>query len=462
MATLARAVLLVSGSVDRSRNRWLPAPGSHIPSTNPEEIMNRLVRVKEARLRAALDAAVEWQAREEERADTQAALVSGGPAAAESADRQAAFRRRESARIAASIENAAGLVPQFFEGMVGGTLDWASRPPNDTARAAGRPVARIVDILASGEAEPFGSGFLVAPGLLLTNHHVLRDSDDAEHVCANFLHEETRRGVREGPLFELDPGAFFVTDEELDFTLIGVKPQGTNGEPLDDLGVLSLIEAQGKILKGHPISIIQYPAGGTKKYATMQNLLVDLSKNMLYYTTDTLRSSSGSPGFNVHWEVVGLHRMGVPLIVGNKVINTRGQPWDRNTMTEDEIHWVANQGVRVSAIVGRLRALQPDSPGMAAQLQKLLATTVDPLGLEGGRPATTTSRPRTGPAVGTAPAPQPPVQINIAGNATIYVGPEGVTAQPNGSSTPARPATEASAPAGPVPEYRAALLSDGR
>ena len=58
----------------------------------------------------------------------------------------------------------------------------------------------------------FATGFLVAPNLILTNYHVFRTLDEADGVGAQFLYERTQEGLREGLIFALDPGFFFVNN----------------------------------------------------------------------------------------------------------------------------------------------------------------------------------------------------------------------------------------------------------
>jgi hypothetical protein len=92
------------------------------------------------------------------------------------------------------------------ERQIGATLDFADLPPNEQARKAGRPVVRIVTLPGAGTVpQGFATGFLVAPDLILTNHHVFRTRDEAEGVGAQFLYERTHGGLREGVVFELDP-----------------------------------------------------------------------------------------------------------------------------------------------------------------------------------------------------------------------------------------------------------------
>src|SRR6185369_9086930 len=127
-----------------------------------------------------------------------------------------------------------------------------------------RPVARLVANIRPGLLpEGFATGFLVADGLLLTNYHVFPTRGDAVGIGANFLHEKDERGLQMGSIFELDPDRFFVSDETLDFAVVAVKPKAIDGSSaLEDLGLITLIEATPKILRGQPVNIIQYPDGG--------------------------------------------------------------------------------------------------------------------------------------------------------------------------------------------------------
>ena len=54
---------------------------------------------------------------------------------------------------------------------------------------AARAVCRIKTLDPGGSTPAYGTGFLVGPGLLLTNHHVLRNVDDANRSLAEFDYE---------------------------------------------------------------------------------------------------------------------------------------------------------------------------------------------------------------------------------------------------------------------------------
>jgi endonuclease G, mitochondrial len=175
-------------------------------------------------------------------------------------------------------------------------------------------VARIlVSTERGGGVERFGTGSLVGPRVLLTNNHVLKTAETAARATVEFGYVLGLNGHSSGTVsFELEPDALFLTNRELDYTLVAVQEQNEDGEALAQFGWNPLIEAEGKAIKGEMLNIVQHPNGEPKQLAMRENRLVDLLENFLHYETDTAPGSSGSPVFNDQWEVVGLHHSGVP------------------------------------------------------------------------------------------------------------------------------------------------------
>ena len=78
-------------------------------------------------------------------------------------------------------------------------------------------------------------------------------------------------------------------------------------------------------------------------------------ERFLHYQTDTAPGSSGSPVFNDQWEVVALHHSGVPRRNSEgKILTVDGRIWT-GSMGEHRIDWVANEGIRVVAIITALQ-----------------------------------------------------------------------------------------------------------
>lgn len=200
----------------------------------------------------------------------------------------------------------------------------------DAGAAAARAVARIW-MYENRKPIGYGSGFLVSPRLLLTNHHVLPSGDLAEGSRAEFNYQ---LGVDSQPLhsviFDLDPDAFFITDETLDFSLVALRD---SSGALADFGALALVGAEGKAVIGECVNIVQHPGGERKRIAIRENRIVDLFDDFLHYETDTEPGSSGSPVFNDQWEIVALHHASV------------------RANDHPELKGIANEGIRASRLL---------------------------------------------------------------------------------------------------------------
>ncbi len=337
--------------------------------------------VRVARIAEARAAGLRWQKRQAEREENLRRIRADGVGAADSTDRQIRFAARESVRRAAAVRHRAGTLPAALERIIGPTVDLIDYPPSEAARVAGRPVARIVVMPGAGLVpEGIATGFMVSSRLLLTNWHVLPSRDSANGLGANFLFERVDRGVQQGTFFELKPEEFYLASDAFDFAVVAVAAKSLDGRSIEEFGSVRLIEATPKILNGQPVNIIQHPGGMEKKYATMENRLLDvLPEGFLHYTTDTLPGSSGSPAFNQMWELVALHHSGVPEMRDGEIWSKRGGPWDPESMTDDEVNWIANEGARVSVIVGELGRARMETASEQALLDELLKTTMDPL-----------------------------------------------------------------------------------
>ncbi len=392
--------------------------------------MSHLDRMRDARQAVMADALARWRRRAGEREQNQADLDSKGPGAADSAGRVARLAAREAGFAQAATMRREGRLPLGVERKMGPTLDFIEFPPSEAARRAGRPVARLVTLEDPGiELQGYATGFLIAPNLLITNHHVFQDRFEAVGAGANFLYERAERGVQQGVTFELDPDTFFLTNPALDYSVVAVKPAPARGTRDGDLGTLFLIEATPKILVGQPVQIIQYPQGKPKAYAIINDRLIDiLDEGFLQYETDTEEGSSGSPAFSKNWELVALHHASIPLMRGNDVISTDGSVWTE-AMGDDKVKWIANEGVRVSAVVKDLSARTVSDSKQRAILDALLATTTDPLDdlAQMASPAADARAPRAAPeskaAATRGATPAPSARQTMAGPSLLFTGP---------------------------------------
>lgn len=202
---------------------------------------------------------------------------------------------------------------------------------------------------------PRGTGFLVAPDLVLTNYHVVAPRHQA--LVARFDYRRVAGKVKQGlavPVvavldhsppnrhdFEADPRAEPSIDE-LDHALLRLgRPLGDEpiGEPADPGAPLRgwFAAAQppsASFAPGAPLVIVQHPSGGpvALAYDTQSILGINASGTRVRYRTNTEPGSSGSPCFDQDWNLIALHHGGDP-----------GRP-----------HPGFNQGIPITAIVARL------------------------------------------------------------------------------------------------------------
>ena len=244
-----------------------------------------------------------------------------------------------------------------------GSNDLISAAFLEAGASAARTVGRIVICAAGGRVIGYGTGSLVGPGLVLTNNHVLQDAAAAAQSRIEFDYQLGLDGTpAQSTSFRLRPEQFFLTDRDLDYSLVAVEPRNPRGGVLEAYGWNRLIEAEGKVILGELLNIVQHPNGEPKQLAMRENKLVDLLENFLHYQTDTAPGSSGSPVFNDQGEVLGLHHSGVPRKDrAGRILAIGGGPWTR-IMGEHRIDWIANEGVRISRVIKHVKAQKLSGP----------------------------------------------------------------------------------------------------
>jgi endonuclease G, mitochondrial len=230
------------------------------------------------------------------------------------------------------------------------TADYVGPRYLDAGVAAARAVGRIVVSDHLGQAVAYGTGSMISPQLMLTNHHVLDSAETAATSKVEFNYQDGIDGkLLEVTTFGFDPDRFFLADEALDFAIVAVR---AGDEDLAPFGFNRLIESEGKALLGEFVTIVQHPRGEKKQVALRENRIVDGEQRFVHYTADTEPGSSGSPVFNDQWEVLALHHASV------------------KATEHPEFGNVVNEGVRVSAILGMVKDAQ------LPPAQRALADTV--------------------------------------------------------------------------------------
>jgi endonuclease G len=246
-----------------------------------------------------------------------------------------------------------------LEAIIGETRDFLPADFFRLGLAAAAAVGRVVVGPSSGRRGSLGTGFMVSPRLMLTNHHVLRDAEMAAASVLEMGYEERDGRTAVPQVFALRPGDFFLTVPELDFSLVAIAPGSVAGAPLSAHGFLPLIADEGKILLGDPVNIIQHPGGRAKQIVVRENRLLNLPSDpnwAAHYSADTERGSSGSPVLSDRWEVIALHHSGVPRTDdAGRWLDTDGRPWEEND-DPARIDWIGNEGIRISRLVGAIAA----------------------------------------------------------------------------------------------------------
>jgi V8-like Glu-specific endopeptidase len=175
-----------------------------------------------------------------------------------------------------------------------------------------------------------GTGFLIAPNLLMTNNHVIPDPDVAITSQAEFNYQQDITGKYLPPYrYRLNATVFHTSPrEKLDYTIVGIEPSAEL-PPLAGWGQVDLNPFADPIPSEHVV-IIQHPNGGLKQIALTANQVVRLNNPYILYTTDTMPGSSGAPVFNDLWQVIAIHHAGISQ--------------------KDKVRSFTNEGILMSAI----------------------------------------------------------------------------------------------------------------
>jgi S1-C subfamily serine protease len=282
-----------------------------------------------------------WQASEKQRAVAREAVDRRDLSLAnsrEELDERAGRLRRRHLRLEGIVEQDDSVWLTFF----------------DCGLRAASAVGRVVEAPSRRPVVPIGTGSLVTDRLLLTNHHVIRSPDEATGTAVEFAYEYGEDGEeRDEDRWPLAPADFFVTDPELDFTLVAValrdgRPPGAT------YGCIPLIGQTGKAVIGEVLNVIHHPTGQRKRVSLRYNRMVAEDDLWLRYESDTQEGSSGAPVFNDQWEMVALHHGGISRTDDEGFELARdGRRWNAS-MGGDALAYVGNEGARVSRIVRSL------------------------------------------------------------------------------------------------------------
>ena len=188
-----------------------------------------------------------------------------------------------------------------------------------------------------------GTGFAIAPNLLMTNNHVIASRETAEQTEYTFNYQLDINGkeCQIQTVQALPEGAFY-TNAELDYTVVTLKDAPNFGKPL--------ILKNQQMLPDDRVAIIQHPGGHLKKISMQNNFVAYADNKVVQYTTSTLPGSSGSPVFDNEFKVVAIHHSGGML----------PEP-------STQRRYLRNAGTSMIAV---LKDLQTNAPEMYARLAR--------------------------------------------------------------------------------------------
>lgn len=155
-----------------------------------------------------------------------------------------------------------------------------------------------------------GTGWLLTPSLLITNHHVINARQENEPAAADsdLLLQANGTSAQFG--FDGDGmegqkvgiQALEAWNTTLDYALLRIAD---GSRPALRRAAAPIKKTDGAYI---PVNVIQHPEGTSKKLGIRNNLVTASTDTDLRYFTDTRQGSSGSPVLDDRWQVVALHR----------------------------------------------------------------------------------------------------------------------------------------------------------
>ena len=211
-----------------------------------------------------------------------------------------------------------------------------------------------------------GTGFLVAPDILLTNHHVIPDEPTAAACLALANYEDSPPNDPSGrpTATTLDPDTLFVTNADLDFTFCGVVG-------LDFLGVIPLDPERMHIAVDETVTIIQHLGKRPQAMVAQlrENRVIRADGVVIQYACDTEPGSAprARPSSTTRWKPVAIHHASV-------LTDSRE---GRRVGSGSKARYL-NEGIRLSAIALWLETAEIDDPAHRARVARLRALFAGP------------------------------------------------------------------------------------
>lgn len=175
-----------------------------------------------------------------------------------------------------------------------------------------RAVCRFEPQPATVSLDGYGSGFLVAPAVIMTNFHVAGHLSDAGAAAAiaRFDYEIDLNGKEQlGHPVKLAKPWRLAADAALDYVLIGLATEVS--ELPDPAGATRkyIRPVRHHFAKSEPLVVLQHPMAAPLKVA-FGTVVLPTDGHGVTYSANTKPGSSGSPAMTTALETVAIHHQG--------------------------------------------------------------------------------------------------------------------------------------------------------
>lgn len=200
----------------------------------------------------------------------------------------------------------------------------------------GKIETQVCQIEITNGAKEFGTGFLIAPNVVMTNYHVIEPVDlgkvNPSKVTLRFDYKQAEGKIlNKGTEYKLVEDDWLIdkspytdnplpTSDELDYALLRVD--GTPGEETvskndpqsPTRGWMELPIQTYEFLPNTSLFIVQHPNAHPLKLAFDTEAIIGINENgtTVQYKTNTEPGSSGSPCFDINLNLIALHHSGAP------------------------------------------------------------------------------------------------------------------------------------------------------
>ncbi|HEY0140652.1 MAG TPA: serine protease [Thermoanaerobaculia bacterium] len=191
---------------------------------------------------------------------------------------------------------------------------WTIEETLEKLAAISNQICSIVEVEGEYSA-PRGTGFLVAPNLVLSAAHVIVDPDER---LGYYRCSFNNIRFRDNDVLSATPVSVLIDAQVLLSTASPISSLSTGAL---DVTLLRLQEAVGETrgfisvgdevpAQGEPVYVISHPGGNAVSFSAgkvsrAHNQLTDVA---VYHDVDTADGASGAPIFNREFDLIGLHR----------------------------------------------------------------------------------------------------------------------------------------------------------